>query len=251
MIQDIIIYYSDGNSLSIRRAKGMVSPGRVWRNHTTREKKSVILIMDAIRLIVAPVRRVANSRVFQVALVIAIILSLDHYSYDYAVLRPVAYGLKDLVTATVQLFSQYVRVGILTDPVLQVGLMIAYVYIVCLVTFFLLRLATAFIIDLIGSSNFLWLRSTIARERGIAAYRAWLPLERIRPRDITQDKWEETFAWPPGNVAPYPPLLRRIARAVVIYALVFGGAAVLIQLFTPFPVLTWIGRLIPLFSRSA
>ena len=124
--------------------------------------------MDAIRLIVAPVRHVANSRVFQVALVIAIILSLDHY--DYAVLGSIAYGLKDLVTATVQLCSQYVRVGILTDPVLQVGLMIAYVYIVCLVTFFLLCLATAFIIDLIGSSNFLWLRSTIARERGIAAY---------------------------------------------------------------------------------
>ena len=163
--------------------------------------------MDAIRLIIAPFRRVANSRVFQVALVIAIILSLDHYSYDYAVLRPIAYGLKDLVTATVQLCSQYFRVGILTDPVLQVGLMIAYVYIVCLVAFFLLRLATAFIIDLIGASNFLWLRSVIARERGIAAYRAWLPLERIRPRDIAQNKWEETFAWPPGNVPPYPPLL--------------------------------------------
>ena len=84
--------------------------------------------------------------------------------------------------------------------------MIAYVYIVCLFAFFLLRLATAFIIDLIGSSNFLWLRSAIARERGIAAYRAWLPL---------------------------------------------GGAAVLIQLFTPFPVLTWIGRLILLISKPA
>ena len=207
--------------------------------------------MDAIRLLVAPVRRVANSRVFQVALVIAIILSLDHYSYDYAVLRPIAEGLKDLVTATVQLCSRYFRVGILTDPVLQVGLMIAYVYVVCLVAFFLLRLATAFIIDLIGASNFLWLRTAIARERGIAAYRAWLPLERIRPREIPQNKWEETFAWPPGNVPPYPPLLHRIARAVVTYALVFGGAAVLIQLFTPFPVLTWMGRLITSFSQPA
>ena len=207
--------------------------------------------MGAIRLIVAPIPRIANSRVFQIALVIAIILSLDHYSYDYAVLRPIAGGLKDLVTATVQLCSQYFRVGILTDPVLQVGLMIAYVYIVCLFAFFLLRLAVAFIIDLIGWSNFLWLRSAIARERGIAAYRAWLPLERIRPRDIPQETWEQTFAWPPGNVPPYPPLRRRIARAVVTYALVFAGAAVLIQLFTPFPVLTWIGRLIPLVSKPA
>lgn len=207
--------------------------------------------MGAIRLIVAPVRGLANSRLFQVALVIAIILSLDHYSYDYAALRPIADGLKDLVTATVQLCSEFFRVGILTDPVLQVGLMIAYVYIFFLLAFFLLRLATAFVIDMIGSSNFLWLRSTIARERGIAAYRAWLPLERIRPRDVPQGKWEETFAWPPGDAPPYPPLSRRIARAVATYALVFGGAAVLIQLFTPFPVLTWIGRLIPLFSRAA
>jgi hypothetical protein len=75
-------------------------------------------MMGAIRLIVAPFRRVANSRLFQVVLVIAIILSLDHYSYDYAVLRPLADGLKDLVTATVQLCSRYFRVGILTDPVL-------------------------------------------------------------------------------------------------------------------------------------
>ena len=179
------------------------------------------------------------------------ILSLDHYSYDYAVLRPIAEGLKDLVTATVQLCSRYFRVGILTDPVLQVGLTIAYVYIVCLGAFFLLRLATAFIIDLIGANNFLWLRSAIAHERGIAAYRAWLPLERIRPRDIPQNKWEETFAWPRGDVPPYPPLLHRIARAVVVYALVFVGAAVLVQLLTPFPVLTWIGRLIPSFSRPA
>jgi hypothetical protein len=201
-------------------------------------------MMDAIRLIIAPIRRVANSRVFQLALVIVIILLLDHYSYDYIVFRLIATDLKDLVTATVQLCSEYFRVGILTDPVLQVGLVIAYVYIIYLFVSFLLRLGTAFVIDLIGSSNFLWLRSAIARERGIAAYRAWLPLERIRPRDIPQDKWEQAFAWPPGNVPPYPPLLRRIARAVVTYALAFGGAAVLIQLFTPFPALTWIGRLI-------
>ena len=207
--------------------------------------------MGVIRLIAAPIRRIANSRIFQLALVIAIILSLDHYSYDYAVLRPMADGLKGLVTATVQLCSQYFRVGILTDPALQVGLMIAYVYIICVFAFFLLRLVIAFIIDVIGLSNFLWLRSAIARERGIAAYQAWLPLERIRPRQIPQDKWEETFAWPADNQPPYPPLRRRIARAVVTYALVLGGAAILVQLFTPFPVLTWIGRQLALVSRPA
>ena len=138
--------------------------------------------MGAIRLIAAPIRRIANSRIFQLALVIAIILSPDHYSYDYPVLRPVADGLKGWVTATVQLCSQYFRVGILTDPALQVGLMIAFVYIICVFAFFLLRLVIAFIIALIGLSNFLWLRSAIARERGISAYQAWLPLERISHR---------------------------------------------------------------------
>jgi hypothetical protein len=201
-------------------------------------------IMDAVRLIAAPVRRIANSRVFQLAVVIAIILLLDHYSFDYAVLRPIADGLKDLVTETIQLCSRYFRVGILTDPVLQVGLMIAYVYAICLFAFFLLRSAIAFIIDLIGSSNFLWLRSAIARERGIAAYLAWLPLERIRPRDISQDRWEETYAWPADDKPPYPPLHRRITRALLTYVVVFGVVAILIQLLTPFPVLTWSRRLI-------
>ena len=58
-----------------------------------------------------------------------------------------------------QLCFQYFRVGILTDPVLQVGMMIAYVYIICQFAFFLLRLVIALIIDLIGSNNLLWLRT--------------------------------------------------------------------------------------------
>lgn len=85
--------------------------------------------MGAIRLIVAPFRRIANSRVFQLALVIAIILSLDHYSYDYAMLGPIADGLKGLVTATVQLCSNSGLPGVAaaganqtqTDPAGQVG----------------------------------------------------------------------------------------------------------------------------------
>jgi hypothetical protein len=200
--------------------------------------------MGPIRLIAAPIRRIASSHLFQFAVVVGIILLLDHYAYDYAALRPIADGLKNLVTATVQLCSDYFRVGILTDPVLQVALMIAYVYVVCLLIFFLLRHAIRKTIDLIGWSNFLWLRSAIARERGIAAYRAWLPLERIRPDDCPQDKWEEQFAWPADNRPPYPPWPQRLLRGAISYATVLGGAAVLLQLFTPFPVLTWIGQLI-------
>jgi hypothetical protein len=200
--------------------------------------------MGPIRFLAAPLRHLANSRLFQFTAVVAIILLLDRYSFDYAALRPVAEGLKNAANATVQLCSEYFRVGILTDPVLQVGVMIAYVYAVCLLIFLLLRCGIRETIDVVGRSNFLWLRSTIARERGIAAYRAWLPLERIRPADCPQELWEQRFAWPADNKSPYPPLTQRILHGALSYVAVFGGAAILLQLFTPFPVLTWLIQLI-------
>lgn len=199
--------------------------------------------MGPIRLIVAPIRSIVNNRLFQIAAVLSIILVLDHYSFDYAPLHRISDALKALVDATVQFCSSLFRVGILTDPVLQVGLMIAYVYIICLVILYLLRVMIRLAIDFIGWSNLFWLRNTIARERGVAAYRAWLPLERIRPDDIPQAKWEEAFAWPADNKPPYPPLPQRILRATASYAIVFAGAAILLQFLTPFPVLTWLGRL--------
>ena len=199
--------------------------------------------MGTLRLVVAPIRRVADSRLFQLVVIVTIILLLDHYSYDYALLSSLAGGLKILVTVTVQLCSQFFRVGILTDPVLQVGLMIIYVYFVCLLIFYFLRVTIRAAVDLIGSSNFLWLRSTIARERGIAAYRAWRPLEKIRPPTIPQEKWEEMYAWPADNTPPYPPLPRRILGAAMSYLIVIVAAAVLLQIFTPFPILTWLGKL--------
>lgn len=200
--------------------------------------------MGPIRLFAAPFRRLANSRLFQLAAVVAIILLLDRYSFDYAALRPIAEGLKNASTATVQFFSKFFRIGILTDPVLEVGVMIAYTYAVCLLIFMLLRFVTRKTIDVAGRSNFLWLRSPIARERGIAAYQAWLPLERIRPPDCPQDKWEEQYAWPADNKPPYPPLPQRVLRAAISWAVVLAAAAVLLQLFTPFPVLTWLRSLV-------
>jgi len=204
--------------------------------------------MGFFRLLSAPIRHIANSRLFQLAIIVAIILVLDHYSYDYAVVRSLADGLKSLVTATVQLCSRYFRVGILTDPVLQVGLMIIFVYIVCLMIFYLLQITIRAVIDLVGSSNFLWLRSTIARERGISAYRAWLPLEKIRPAAIAQEDWEEMYAWPADNKPPYATLPRRILSAATSYLIVIVAVAVLLQIFTPFPVLTWLGSLIRIGS---
>jgi len=199
--------------------------------------------MGIIRLIAAPIRSVVRSRLFQLAAVLAIILSLDYYSFDYAPLREISGGLKTLVDATVRFFAEHFRVGILTDPVLQVGLIVFYVYLVCLIIAFFVRIAFRRLVDLIGWSNFLWLRHPIAQERGIAAYRAWQPLERIRPVHIPQEKWEETFAWPANNMPPYPPLAERILRGVLIYAAAIVAAAVLLQIFTPFPVLTWLGKM--------
>jgi hypothetical protein len=112
----------------------------------------------------------------------------------------------------------------------------------------LLRVVIGKLIDFVGWSNLLGLRNAIARERGIAAYRAWVPFERIRPVSIPQEKWEEKFAWPANNEPPYPPLAQRFLRAVVSYVAVTLAAAVLLQVFTPFPVLTWFGELIKAFA---
>lgn len=197
-----------------------------------------------IRLITAPFRAIMRSRLFQLIAVLAIVLLLDHYSFDYAPLREISVGLKSLVDATVQLCARLFRVGILTDPVLQVGLIITYVYLVCLFIAFVLRIVARGAVDAMGWSNFLWLRNTIARERGIAAYRAWEPLERIRPSRVPQAQWEETFAWPANNKPPYPPLAQQILYGLMVYVIVAAAIAVALQMFTPFPVLSWLGRLV-------
>jgi len=197
-----------------------------------------------IRLIAAPIRGIMRSRLFQLIAVLAIVLLLDHYSFDYPSLRQISVWLKTLVDATVQFCSELFRVGILTDPVLQFGLIIAYVYLVCLFVAFILRALFRRAVNLAGRSNFLWLRNPIARERGIAAYCAWEPLEAIRPAHISQTKWEETFAWPANDRPPYPPLAQQICYGVLIYLIVIAAIAILLQIFTPFPVVSWLGALL-------
>jgi hypothetical protein len=59
---------------------------------------------------------------------------------------------------------------------------------------------------------------------------------------VPQDIWEERFAWPADNRPPYPPLWRRVMRALLMYTLVLAVLAALLQAFTPLPVLTWIGN---------
>ena len=200
--------------------------------------------MGPIRLLVAPIRRIGNSRLFQLGIVVTIIVLLENFSDNRPVLGQAADGLDKLVEGTVQLFSEHlVRLRTFTKSLLTDSVMIGYVYVVCLIVFAILRHVIRYLIDLVGLSNFLWLRSSIARERGIAAYQAWLPLERIRPADYPQPAWEEHFAWHRDNSPPYPPLTQRIAYHVISYVVVLGGAAVLLQFFTPFPVLTWLGKL--------
>jgi hypothetical protein len=201
--------------------------------------------MGAFRLLTVPIRRIANSRLFQLGVVVSIVLLLENFSDNHAVLGRIADGLDKLVETTVQLISEHLlKLRTFTKSMLTDSVMIGYVYLVCLVAFALLRRVLGLMLDLAGRTNFLWLRRSIARERGITAYRAWLPLERIRPTDYPQAVWEEEFAWPVGDRPPYPPLGTRVVRGAVGYAAILAGIAVLLQFFTPFPVLTWLERLV-------
>jgi hypothetical protein len=194
-----------------------------------------------IKLISAPIRSVVRFPLFQFAVVIAIILWLQNAA-DGSMLGRLFNGLDKLVDSTVQLFSTIFSIKSFTKAWLVSGFMIAYVYLVGLLILFLIRLTIRAAVDFVGRSNFLYLRNAVARERGIEAYRAWVPLERIRPGHISQREWEEAYAWPADNKPPYPPLLYRILRGVALYAALILVALVLAQLFTPFPVLTWLSE---------
>jgi hypothetical protein len=152
-------------------------------------------------------------------------------------------SLDKLVDYTVRSLSTVFNVKSFTKSWLTSGFWIAYVYFACLVILSLLRFTIRAALDLVGRSNLFWLRNAIARERGIAAYHAWVPFETIRPANIPQEKWEEAFAWPADNKPPYPPLAQRMLRGVISYVAVVLVAAVLLQVLTPFSVLTWLVEL--------
>src|SRR6266516_316557 len=198
--------------------------------------------MGLIRLLAAPIRTIVRFPLFQLAFVVAIILLLQAAD-NKSTFGQIFNGLDKLVDATVRLFSELFDVKSFTRSWLTAGLMIAYVYLACLLILFLARVTIRALVDFVGWSNAFGLRNAIARERGIAAYRAWVPFERIRPANIPQEKWEEAFAWPANNKPPYPPLAQRMLRRVTSYTVVVLVAAVLLQVFTPFSVLTWLGKL--------
>jgi hypothetical protein len=202
--------------------------------------------MGLIRLITAPIRHIANSRLFQLGLVVAVVLLLENFSDNHVALTKIADGLDKLVDWTVlQISDHFHNLGrSLSKSMVTGGVTVGYVYLACLVAFAVLRWLISRLLDVAGRTNFLWLRKTIAKERGIAAYRAWLPLERIRPAEYPQAVWEEEFAWPAGGDPPYPSLGIRMVRGTLSYAGVLAVAAVLVQYLTPFPVLSWLERLV-------
>ena len=195
--------------------------------------------MGVIKLLTAPIRSIVRFPLFQLAVVVAVILLLQAAD-DKSALGQIFNGLDKLVESTVGLFSAVFNVKSFTKSWLTSGFWMAYVYLACLLILSLVRVTIRAVVDFVGWSNAFGLRNAIARERGIVAYRAWVPFERIRPDNIPQEKWEEAFAWPANNKPPYPPLAQRVLRGMISYVAVILVAAVLLQVFTPFPVLTWL-----------
>jgi hypothetical protein len=192
-----------------------------------------------IKLISAPIRSLIRFPLVQFAIVIGVILWLQAAD-DKSILGQIFSGLDRLVEATVETISAILTVKSFTRSWLTFGFMIAYVYLAGLVILGLVRLLVVAAVDFTGRHNLFYLRNAIARERGIGAYRAWVPFERIRPPEIAQRDWEQAFAWPANNKPPYPPLGHRLLRGIFLYAAVVVIVALLLQFFTPFPILTWI-----------
>jgi hypothetical protein len=122
--------------------------------------------MGPIRLLAAPIRSIVRFPLFQLAVVVAIILFLQAAA-DNTTFGQIFHALDELVDATVKLFSELFQVKSFTRSGLTAGLMIAYVYLACLVLLFLMRVAIRVLVDLVGWSNAFGLRNAIARERGL------------------------------------------------------------------------------------
>ncbi|MBP1290408.1 MULTISPECIES: hypothetical protein [Bradyrhizobium] len=193
-----------------------------------------------IKTLLAPIRAVTRFPLVQFAVVIFVIFVLQAAD-DSSLFGQIFGGLDRLVDETVRSVSAVFTVKSFTKSWLTFGFMIAYVYLAFWLMLLICGAVMRSLIDYAGRMNFLWSRNLIARSRGVAAYRAWLPLEKIRPRHIPQQAWEEQFAWPPNDRPPYLPLGQRVLRAAAAYVLIITLALVILQFLTPFHVLTWLG----------
>jgi hypothetical protein len=194
-----------------------------------------------IKLLSAPIRTIVKFPLFQLAVVVFVILYLQAADENSA-RGQIFDGLDKLVETTVVFVSEVVRVKSFTRSWLTSGLMIAYVYLASLLLLFLVRVVIRALIDFAGRHNAFGLRSVIARERGISAYQAWLPFERIRPAHIPKEKWEERYAWPANDRPPYRPLAQRVLLGIASYIVLLLVLAVLLEIFAP-SVLDWLGHL--------
>jgi hypothetical protein len=196
-----------------------------------------------IKLLAGPLRRVAGFPLVQLVATIAVVLWLQA-AESRSLPGELFTALDRLVDATVRLLAATFELRSFTRSWLTTGFMIGYVYIAGYLIVLAARMAINAAVELAARRNAFGLTNAIARERGIAAYRAWLPLERIRPAQVAQAKWEERFAWPADGAPPYPPWWQRTARAAVLYAAMALVVAALLQAFTPLPALTWLGKLV-------
>jgi hypothetical protein len=130
--------------------------------------------MGLIKLLTAPIRSIIRFPLVQLAFVVALITLLQAAD-DKSLFGQIFNILDKLVDSTVRLFSAIFNVRSFTRSWLVSGFMIAYVYLACLLILSILRFTIRSAVDLAGRSNTFWLRNAIARERGIAAYRAWVP----------------------------------------------------------------------------
>jgi hypothetical protein len=205
--------------------------------------------MGPVKLIAAAIRRILSFPLVQLIIVVAIILFLQAADTN-SVFGRIFSGLDDLVESTVAMVSTLITVRSFTRSWLTFTFMIAYVYLACLLILFILRLAIGGLVYLVARWNLFGLRSAVARERGIAAYRAWLPFERIRPEHISQSEWEETYAWPAGDKPPYPSLPRRILTGTISYVVVIAAILVVLQFLTPIPAVTWLLAFVEYVART-
>ena len=159
--------------------------------------------MGMLKQITAPIRAIVRFPLFQLAIVVAIILFLQAADRASAFGR-IFTGLDKLVGGTVDAFAAVFNVRSFTKSWLTSGFWIGYVYLACLLILLLARLAIGRVVDLVGRHNAFWLRNAIARERGIAAYRAWVPFEKIRPANIPQPAMGRNFCLARRQQAPLP-----------------------------------------------
>jgi hypothetical protein len=195
--------------------------------------------MTLIKLLTAPIRRLVNFSLFQFCIVVLVIFLLQA-APDGSVSGTIFDGLDKLVSGSITVISDAIVVKSFTRSLLTFGLMIIYGYVVYVVVLAIARRVIRDCVDFAGRNNFLGLRNAIARERGITAYRAWEPLEDLRPAEIPQPVWEERFAWPANDEPPYPSLWRRFVFEIASFVLVVLLVLVLLQLFTPIPALAWL-----------